>query len=248
MKRRILSDGQVSDLIDLRDAASRHNAQIVIIGAVAIACQLDDLGRFTSDVDLVIALDLVAFEDFAGVLESQGWTRQQRREHRWTSKRGSLADILPAGPKLRKAGQITWPVSQMTMSLAGFDHVFRHATLIEFAPKVEFPVAPLAVVALLKIFAFLDGPYRRAKDLLDLKMLMTKYEADGDRLFSDEVFAANLTDFDQSNAFLLGLDVGLLANSAEKTIVSKFLDRHCDNDSHTERVRLHFQAFQQGIG
>ncbi len=85
------------------------------------------------------------------------------------------------------------------MSLAGVDHIFTQATRIVFAPDVQFRVAPPRVLALLKIIAYLDEPYRRQKDLEDLQLLLWRYEAASDRIFGDEIFAA---DIEFANAYL----------------------------------------------
>ena len=252
--RRILSDSQTQDLVELHTVAHSVGAQVVIIGAVALSCFLDDLGRFTSDVDLVIALDLRDFQQFVTTLDSIHWRQEAKREHRWRSRRGSLIDLLPAGPELRSAKLIRWPVSDFTMSLVGFDHVFARAVSVEFAPGVHFEVAPLPVIAILKIVAHLDDPYRRAKDLDDLKVLMKKYEANSDRIFSDEVFAAELEDIDQASAFLLGLDVGRIMAPDELSVVRKFAARYRDDDSGElddwaqAQFQLHLRGFERGIG
>jgi hypothetical protein len=49
---------------------------------------------------------------------------------------GNDPGLIPAGPKLREAKQITWPISQFKMSLVGFDHVF--ATGCVRAPGERF--------------------------------------------------------------------------------------------------------------
>ena len=79
------------------------------------------------------------------------------------------------------------------------------------------------VLALLKVVAFMDDPQGRVKDLSDLRELMTLYEADTDRIFSDEVFAAELGDVDLAPAFLLGLHLKLLVSERERFLVDKFL-------------------------
>jgi predicted nucleotidyltransferase len=251
--RRIVSDDQIQDLIELNNAAVQFHTQIVIIGAVALACFLRDLGRFTSDVDLVVALDLHDFEAFMSMLRLADWRQEKNREHRWRSPRGSIVDLLPAGPKLRGAKQIVWPISQFTMSLVGFEHVFARAVKVELAPGIRFDVAPLAVVALLKIVAHLDDPYRRAKDLHDLKFLLSRYEESTNRIFCDEVFAAELEDIGQATAFLLGLDLHTIATAEEQVVISRFITRYRtddfspDEDRAQAQFQLHLRAFEKGI-
>lgn len=45
-----------------------------------------------------------------------------------------------------------------------------------------------------------------------------------DRIFSDEVFAAELEGIEDASAFLLGIDIGVFATDDEATIVQRFLD------------------------
>jgi hypothetical protein len=77
--------------------------------------------------------------------------------------------ISPAnsGPKLREAKQVTWPISQFTMSLVGFEHVFTGAQPVEFSPDLTLRVISSTALMLLKLVAFMDDPRRRVKDLDD---------------------------------------------------------------------------------
>jgi predicted nucleotidyltransferase len=132
--------------------------------------------------------------------------------------------------------------------------------LIPFAPDVRFKVAPPPVVALLKIVAYTEDPYRRQKDLDDLRSLLRRYEAESDRIFDDDVFAAELEDIEYANAFLVGSDVGAIATDDDAKIVHAFLTKHrfsaaeladLDPDDLQERdvFRFHTQleAFEKGF-
>jgi hypothetical protein len=85
--------------------------------------------------------------------------------------------ILLAGPVLREAKSITWPESEMTMSLVGFEHVFRRAVPNAVAADLTLDVVPAVVLALLKMTAFLDDMHRRQKDLLDIRDILDLYAA-----------------------------------------------------------------------
>ena len=111
------------------------------------------------------------------------------------------------------------------MSLAGFDHVFASAVEVNLTGGFTIRVAPPLVTALLKIIAWVDDPYRRAKDLQDIRIVLRRYEQDSDRLFSDAVFDADLPDFEFANAFLLGLDMRALATDDDASWVEQFLGR-----------------------
>jgi predicted nucleotidyltransferase len=177
-----------------------------------------------------VALDLNEFAELERRLQADGWIRFANREHRWRSARGTIMDLLPAGPKLRAAKQVTWPVSQFTMSLVGFEHVFTDAQPVEFTPDLTLKVISATVLMLLKIVAFVDDPQRRVKDLDDIRGLLTQYESDSERLFSDVVIDAGLADFGLAPAFLLGIDLKALCTPEEAAIVNAFLAAMNENN------------------
>lgn len=255
----MFTEQQVADLKELYDVAGQFEAEAAIIGASAIQCFVG-LGRFTQDIDLVVALDLEDFERFAGVLKARHWRQEPNREHRWHGANGSLIDLIPAGPKLLAAGQVVWPKSRFAMSLAGYDQVFERAVTIPEFGDDRFKAAPPALIVLLKITAITDDPFGRLKDLDDLKALMQGYAKDSDRLFGDDVFDAELEDFEFANAFLLGKDVGAIASGRESELVDGFLARQMlddealeefDTSDRSQAERLRFQrqlrAFKKGL-
>jgi predicted nucleotidyltransferase len=221
----ILSEEQIRDLCDLEAACALHGTVAVIIGAVAYRLFIDDADRATRDIDLAVALDLEEFAALAKDLTKIGWRQAERREHRWRSPRGTFLDLLPAGPSLRAGKRVAWPSSQLSMSLLGFDHVFRDCVETELSPGLTFKVVPPPVLALLKIVAYLDDRHRRAKDLADLRQLWRRYERSSDRLFCDEVFGAELPDIGLAGAFLLGLDLRVLCTREEVALVRSFLNQ-----------------------
>jgi len=255
----VLTPAQLDDLAQLHEVAEQFTAEVAIIGAAALLCFID-IGRFTRDIDLVVALDLEDFTAFAGELRTRGWTQEGRTEHRWRGPSGSTIDLLPAGPGLRQAKRIIWPDSEFEMSLVGFEHVFTRALPFSFGEGVQYRVAPPPVIALLKIIAFTDDQNGRKKDLLDLTELFRRYDASSDRIFSDEVFAAELEEIDYANAFLLGMDVGTIATDEEAGILSAFLqsqsisdeellvlDREDMRQREASRFQEQLRAFRKGI-
>ncbi len=123
--RDVFTPDQVADLTAISEICAELEADVVVIGAMSLLVSMADIGRFTRDVDLTVALDLDEFAHLTGRLTAAGWTRAQKLEHRWIAPHQTLVDLLPAGSNLRNAGSIQWPISQFAMSLAGFDHVLR---------------------------------------------------------------------------------------------------------------------------
>lgn len=256
-----LTAAQIADLRTLRGHCVALGADLVIIGAIAYQVHFPGELRHTGDIDFAVALDLNEFAELERRLRADGWIRFANREHRWRSAQGTIMDLLPAGPKLRQAKQVTWPVSQFTMSLVGFEHVFSSAQPVEFSPDLTLQVISSTALMLLKIVAFMDDPQRRVKDLDDIRGLLTQYEADSERLFSDVVIDAGLADFGLATAFLLGIDLRGLSTPEEAEIVNAFLAALDENnpawmsfvrargvgDHVEEDARSELGAFHQGF-
>lgn len=219
-----LTESQIADLRALQNHCQVLGADLVVIGAIAYQVHFPGESRHTGDIDFAVALDLDEFVELERRLLADGWIRFANREHRWRSPRGTILDLLPAGPKLREAKQVTWPASQLTMSLVGFDHVFATAQPVQFAPDLTLKVISSTALMLLKIVAFMDDQQRRAKDLDDIRGLLLQYEADSDRVFSDVVIDAELEDYGLAPAFLMGLDLRALCKDDEVQIVYAFLE------------------------
>jgi predicted nucleotidyltransferase len=109
------------------------------------------------------------------------------------------------------------------MSLVGFNHVFSDAQPVELADHLTVKVIPALVLMLLKIIAYMDDQNRRAKDLSDIRSMLKLYEADSDRIYSEAVLDAALSDISLANAFLLGFDLHSLCAPNELMVVQRFL-------------------------
>jgi predicted nucleotidyltransferase len=238
----VLTPDQLQDLHELQAECKAFSSDLVIIGAMAYRIFVDDPYRTTEDVDIAIALDLDVWPEFVSHLISHGWKQRQSLEHRWRGPHGTLIDIIPAGTKLREQGRLVWPKSEMTMSLAGFDHVFADSIERELAPDLRIKIVPLPVLALLKILAFMDNPHARQKDLEDFAEMLQRYEKDSDRRFSDGVFDAGVS-FEQAGAFLLGLDVANLCTPNEARLVDNLISQ-VSNGEHRALITLRRSRLQ----
>ena len=107
------------------------------------------------------------------------------------------------------------------MDLTGFEHVFKDAVVVDVAEDFSVKVIPLTVLMLLKIVAYLENPYRRAKDGRHIAILLESY-ASRDRRFSDEVVKAGIS-FAHTGAFLLGFDLRALCDESEAAALRNFI-------------------------
>lgn len=93
-----LTPDQISDLAAIRKSCDEMGTDVVVIGATALLLSIGDIGRFTRDVDLTVALDLSEFSQLMQRLLANGWKRVSKLEHRWVGPRQTIVDLLPAGP------------------------------------------------------------------------------------------------------------------------------------------------------
>jgi predicted nucleotidyltransferase len=203
----------------------------VLIGANALALQIDLEWRQTNDLDFVIS---VALEDYPAGLEAlPGWRRHREGEHAWLSPTGVKVDVVPAGPGLLEVGWFTWPRSGYRMNLVGLRLAFDHHVNVRIEEGLSVKAATTPAIVVLKMVAFLDRP-ERGDDLSDIAQVLERYLGTIDaRRWALPV------DFHNTSAFALGTDTGMLVNEQEREIVAEFLTRAKDeNDRHQTHALL----------
>lgn len=195
--------------------------RFVLIGASALGCWTDMRWRQTRDLDLALAATVEEYP--AGLDREPGWSRDSRQEQRWRGPGDVLVDIIP----VQRDGQseiLRWPVSGFEMSLAGLGLAFEKAVPVEIAQGLTVRVAPVHVIAFLKMVAFLDRPQERGRDLADVAHILDEYISDVDeRRYSDEIVDLGLT-YDEVSPFLLGKDLGRILNEKEKHLFTRFTE------------------------
>jgi len=197
------------------------NSEMVILGAGALRCFMPMSWRTTEDLDLSVA---TSYENATAALSQlPGWSSDPRQEQRWRTPAGVAVDIVPASDEALARGYIEWPKAGFRMSLLGMRLAFEHAVALPIAADLEVRVAPIHVISVLKIVAYLDRPAAREKDLGDLAHIMHGYVGDdSDRRFSPEV-PDDLTEFDDVAPFLLGRDVRATVDVEERRRISDFV-------------------------
>jgi predicted nucleotidyltransferase len=203
--------------------------QIVLVGASALSCFINMRWRQTYDLDFSISVSL---EEFMSDLQKlPGWSADSKPEHRWTAPGGVRIDIIPAGSQQLAAGEIVWPKSGNHMSLLGLRLAFENYERIQIADALFLRVARIPVVAALKMIAFQDSPSDRMRDLSDLAYILEEFLSDDDpRRFDDEVFQLGLA-YEETSAFFLGKEIGMITNELELAKINSFL-AIMHNESH----------------
>lgn len=231
-----LTPRQVQALRDLKGAWP--DVQQVVVGAAGLGFHLEMTWRKTNDLDLAVAIPVAQFP--AGLEKLDGWTRDERYEHAWTAPGNIEIDILPVGAPQLASGKLVWPKSGDELNVVGYRHVYERAVTAPVAADFTVQVAPVPVIVLLKMAAYLDRPAERDRDLTDIGYAMEEYLADAeDRRFAEEFFTLDLS-YEQAPPYWLGRDLGALLNEPERLLARRFLGLVRDDGTvaHNRMVRL----------
>jgi predicted nucleotidyltransferase len=188
---------------------------------------MDFRWRQTGDLDLSLAVSLGDVASGMGSLT--GWRRSQTAEHEWLSPAGARVDIVPASRDLLIAREVAWPLSGRRMNLTGMRLAFERAITRELLPGLSIQIAPVVVLALLKIVSYQDRPHERDRDLEDLAHIFEGYLApDDERRFADLVLEAGV-EFSEASAFTLGHDLAALVDEGEMALIASWRRRVRDD-------------------
>lgn len=218
MKADVLTPEQVDALRTLHGVWGKQ--KIVVIGATALGFFMDMRWRKTYDLDLSISVSLDKYHsDLARI---PGWSQDQKEEQRWLAPGNIRIDIIPAAGSLLKQGEFVWPKSGFRISLVGMRLAFEYGVPFKLADDLEIFVAPVPVIVVLKMIAYQEKRLERIRDLADIIHSIEEFlPADDQRRYSDEIFDLQLS-YEETGAFCLGKEIGLIANERELKKVLSF--------------------------
>lgn len=226
------NDAQVRSLEAVVNAWGQQ--RVVLVGAGAVQCHMEMTWRVTADVDIVVGVDLAEFQDLLDGIP--GWQRNPRLEHRIVSPWNIKVDVVPAGPSLRAAGKVVWPQSQQEMQLVGMDLAFKHA-VNEPLGNTFLKIASLPTIVILKMNSWLDNSTERERDLADISHILEEaVDVDDDRRFADHIIERGI-DFELVSSFIMGEEVGRIAEPQHRALIRRFLDLVGDEE-HWSNQRL----------
>lgn len=210
--------------------------RFVLIGASAMRLLLGDRSRETYDLDLILGVPL---DRYPADLEAEaGWSRHPKREHTWVAPGDVYVDVLPVNADKGEPSVVTWPQSGFQMSVVGLQLALEHAMTIQAEPDLTIQVAPLALIALLKMVAFLDRPDERDRDLADIALILDEYIGPADdRRYEEEIFNLGLR-YEEISPFLLGKRLTEIVNPPERKVIERFVSLVENADDSTAQARM----------
>lgn len=196
-----LADGDLpvpGELLDALVDALGAPGRWVLIGATArdLALNLGGVSlprRATNDVDIAIAAqDALDFDTTLATLgePTRAWQRRQLL--------GQQVDVVPFGG-LEREGEVV--IHESSLTVIGCAEAAANADLVTLPSGRVLPVAPLELIAVLKLIAFAGRQPAQTKDADDL---LTVLRASSEGVYGDETWEDNLalaaTDFDHQLA------------------------------------------------
>jgi predicted nucleotidyltransferase len=185
-------------------------------------------GRETRDIDLAVAIAAWAqFETIKSRLVTPGQfvsvpgNVQRLLFRARAQEKGYPLDIIPFGDIEHPPASIAWPPDRReVLNVAGYRDALASAVDIEIEPDLVVPVASLAALTILKLYAWQDRGRANPKDAFDLATVMQKYADAGNeaRLYGQELALLEAVDYDLAAASprLLGKDVSRIATAKTK--------------------------------
>ncbi len=214
----------------LAGVLSQEGRRFVLIGATVPQIIFDSPkssgSRVTKDVDAIVAVN--SWDDFNHIrerLEHEGF-RQGRMAHELRFGAEVRIDLIPFGPALIEQDHLSWPDGGAVMNVCGLEEALGCARDQEIATDLTLPVVTIPGLVLTKTIAYMDRPEERARDLIDILYCFEHYETatSENRRFDHAGTQVNdkPLSYEEAGAFLLGIEVAVLAKPKSLAIVRRF--------------------------
>ena len=177
-----------------------------------------DTLRATRDIDL--AVNVSGWDQFDALkmrlIDSHGFSMGNGAAQRVYYASAYPVDLVPFGGVVGNDSNIKWPPdSAIVMNVLGYNEALDTTLKVEVKPGTVIPVASLASLAMLKVFAWIDRGHRDRKDAQDLALLLRRYAdtIDAGDLHNSEAAVLDAVDYDyeRAGARILGKHVRQMA-------------------------------------
>lgn len=159
------------------------NTKWFIVGAFARDMVLENIfgqptGIATRDIDIAIRIDSWEnYKSFIEILKSKYKFRSGRNPHEFISPEEIYTDILPYG-RIEEERSISFPaIIDREINMLGFEKIYDSTLQIRLDQEVEFNVASIEGICILKFIAWKDRSPDRvsAKHTRDIGLIINAY-------------------------------------------------------------------------
>lgn len=213
-------------------AANRLGIEFILVGARARQFLLDwtdagSPGRATTDWDFGVLVS--SWHEYDTLIEAltgpKGAFSRSPIEHRVIHNNGTRLDLVPFGGIEADRGAITWPKSLKSMTVLGFSETLS-LSVKRTVGSVELRMASVAALLLLKLISYADRA--ESRDLEDIVFILGHRASVAEsRMFDElaEALSLGLLEFSDAAPYLLGRDVGLIADERMSDRLLEILNR-----------------------
>lgn len=233
-----------NSVVEVHATAEALGIRAVLVGALIMEFTTEIKAgypayRRTNDADFAVCVkDWTSFDQLRAKLKEKGYTQHSKIEHRLL-KGPVIVDLIPYGDAVAKEGSVSWPESEFTMTVIGFDEVCAAVAPAVRSGMPSIPVIGVPGFVLLKIIAFQDRlarsdpKHRNDAEHIDYWLENYASISDSDMRRFDFAEKMRWKDLEAAvaGAALLGSEVGTLASSAAAERLLQFLKDSLDPNS-----------------
>lgn len=210
----------------INDACSVENVSYYVVGAFARDIILENIfkqssGVATKDIDVAIEIDSWEnYDKFVNYLKTKHNFTEGKNPHEYISPEGVFTDIIPYGG-IEKNRLVSFPPNySKEINMLGFEEIHSSAINIVLDNEIEFRIASIEGIAILKLIAWQDRMPGSSseKHSRDLGLIIDSYFDPSVEQIADDF--ADLFDVDEFNSTIcgarsLGRRIKLLINSSD---------------------------------
>lgn len=229
-----------------------------LIGAQARVIWIEHIcglpsSRATQDPDIAIQIDRwEQFEELAQrLVEQHGWRKDPTHGQRFQSASERMVDLIPCGGIVEENAIRFPPDGSHRMDARGFELALSESVLIRIDADLQFPVAPLPVLALLKIISWWDRDdvNFKQRDAQDLIGLLRHFAATDGAALLDQPGHADMygleNDYEHRGAHLLGRVIAGMARAETLQLARLILNDGID-ESGSQTLVIHGERAMPG--
>lgn len=232
-------------LADIAQCTADLGLECCLIGAQARIIWLEYIhgestARATEDADFAVNIDTWSrFDELVRALvDGKEWRKDSKQAQRLFSAQGRMVDLVPCGD-VSQNGAIHWPPDHShRMDVRGFELAIAQCLEVAVDDDLRIPIAPMPVLALLKIISWWDRTH--AKDAQDLVTMSRTFIDTLGQALMDQDEHLDLYDLEDDHecrsAHLLGRMIRSMADDATLELAVTIMADGIHEDGHQRLV------------
>lgn len=233
---------QIIDVLSvIKKVCNENDIQVFLVGALArdiilkYLHNIDKEWRATKDIDIAINID--GWENYKKLIviltSKYQFEADSNFAYRFKYKETTFVDILPYGLIADNGDSVFLPPEFTSkISVIGFDEVYKFTECLKLSenPQLEFNIASLPGLVILKLISWDEKYPERKHDASDIGIIIKNYIDAGnqERFYESDLLEQKVFDYDISVARFLGRDIKNICSIKTLTALLEILERRKD--------------------